>query len=134
MEIDGRNKKDNVKQIEGDNLEQKNADVLFDSLVLELRRGTIILSVLSQLKEPQYGYSLIVLLQEKGIEVDAGTLYPLLRRLEKQELLESSWDVESAKPRKYYKLSGYGKIIYERLCSHWTEMVETMNRLIKEKE
>ena len=69
-----------------------NSNELFDSLVLELRRGTIILSVLSQLKQQQYGYSLIVLLQEKGIEIDAGTLYPLLRRLEKQELLESNCD------------------------------------------
>lgn len=111
-----------------------NTDALFDSLVLELRRGTIILSVLSQLKNPQYGYSLIVLLQEKGIEVDAGTLYPLLRRLEKQALLESSWDVESAKPRKYYKLSDYGNEIYEKLCRHWTEMVEKMDKLINNKE
>ena len=80
-------------------MEPTKNDSLFDSLVLELRRGTLILSVLSQLQEAQYGYSLIVRLQEKGIEIDAGTLYPLLRRLEKQELLESSWDVESAKPR-----------------------------------
>lgn len=115
-------------------MENKSTEAVFDSLVLELRRGTIILSVLSQLKEQQYGYSLIVLLQEKGIEIDAGTLYPLLRRLEKQELLESSWDVESAKPRKYYKLSAYGSAIYEKLCRHWTEMVETMDRLINEKD
>jgi PadR family transcriptional regulator, regulatory protein PadR len=115
-------------------LENKNTDALFDSLVLELRRGTIILSVLSQLKVPQYGYSLIVLLEEKGIAIDAGTLYPLLRRLEKQELLESSWDVESAKPRKYYKLSDLGNTIYDKLCRHWSEMVEKMDRLINMKE
>jgi DNA-binding PadR family transcriptional regulator len=111
-------------------VESKKTDSLFDSLVLELRRGTIILSVLSQLKEPQYGYSLIVLLQEKGIEIDAGTLYPLLRRLEKQELLESSWDVESTKPRKYYKLSTSGHTIYDRLCQHWREMVGRIDKLI----
>lgn len=115
-------------------MENKNANTIFDSLVLELRRGTIVLSVLSQLKEKQYGYSLIVLLQEKGIEVDAGTLYPLLRRLEKQELLESSWDVESTKPRKYYKLSDFGIGIYDRLCKHWTEMAEKMDKLINEKD
>jgi PadR family transcriptional regulator PadR len=115
-------------------LGQDSKDNLFESLVLELRRGTIILSVLSQLKEQQYGYSLIVLLQEKGIQIDAGTLYPLLRRLEKQELLESSWDVESTKPRKYYKLSEYGATVYEKLSRHWLEMVEVMNRLINEKD
>jgi DNA-binding PadR family transcriptional regulator len=113
-------------------LESKNTDALFDSLVLELRRGTIIISVLSQLKKQQYGYSLIVRLQEKGVEIDAGTLYPLLRRLEKQELLESNWDVESAKPRKYYKLSAYGNTIYDKLCQHWTEMVRKMDQLMNE--
>lgn len=112
----------------------KDTDALFDSLVQELKRGTLVLSVLSQLKEPQYGYSLIVLLQEKGIEIDAGTLYPLLRRLEKQELLESNWDVESAKPRKYYKRGKYGNAIYDRLCQHWTEMVNKLDKLINEKD
>lgn len=115
-------------------MDNKNNDALFESLVQELRRGTIILSVLSQLKEQQYGYSLVVLLQEKGIEIDAGTLYPLLRRLEKQELLESSWDVESSKPRKYYKISKYGEEIYSKLCSHWNDMVAKMDALINERE
>jgi DNA-binding PadR family transcriptional regulator len=109
-------------------------DELFDSLVLELRRGTLILSVLSQLKQAQYGYSLIVLLQEKGIDIDAGTLYPLLRRLEKQELLESNWDVESAKPRKYYKRSDYGNEIYDKLCQHWTDMVGKIGLLLNERD
>ena len=111
----------------------ENNEALFDSLVQELKRGTLVLGVLSQLKEPQYGYSLIVLLQEKGIEIDAGTLYPLLRRLEKQELLESNWDVESAKPRKYYKRSKFGDVIYDKLCAYWTEMVRKTDKLINEK-
>ncbi len=105
-------------------------DELFDSLLLELRRGTIILSVLSQLKAPQYGYSLVVLLGEKGIPVDAGTLYPLLRRLEKQNLLDSNWDTDAAKPRKYYQMSSYGKEIYGRLCEEWFKMVKTMDNLL----
>jgi PadR family transcriptional regulator, regulatory protein PadR len=105
-------------------------DALFEGLVSELRRGTIVLSVMSQLKSPQYGYSLVVMLEEKGIAVDAGTLYPLLRRLEGQGLLESSWDVGSAKPRKYYKLSEYGGVIFERLRAHWFDIVENMNSLI----
>lgn len=112
----------------GENLQED----LFDSLLLELRRGTIILSVLSQLKLPQYGYSLVVLLKEKGIPVDAGTLYPLLRRLEKQNLLECNWDVDVAKPRKYYRLSEYGREIYDRLCDQWFEMVKKMDTIIKE--
>lgn len=115
-------------------MEENKIDDMFDSLLLELRRGTIILSVLSQLKSPQYGYSLVVLLEEKGIPVDAGTLYPLLRRLEKQNLLESNWDVEVAKPRKYYQLNTFGTMIYDRLCAQWFEMVKHMDKIIKSEE
>jgi PadR family transcriptional regulator, regulatory protein PadR len=107
-------------------------DALYDSLVQELRRGTIVLSVLSQLKSPQYGYSLVVMLEDKGIAVDASTLYPLLRRLEKQELLESSWDTEGAKPRKYYQISDFGRTVYDKLCVQWLEMVKNMDTLINE--
>ena len=63
------------------------------SILLEMRRGTLIISVLSQLKENEYGYSLVSKLEAKGMSVEPGTLYPLLRRLEKQGLLESSWDI-----------------------------------------
>lgn len=111
-------------------MEENKQDDLFDSLLLELRRGTIIISVLSQLKLPQYGYSLVVLLEEKGIPVEAGTLYPLLRRLEKQNLLESNWDVDAAKPRKYYQLSNYGRQIFDKLCDQWFEMVKKMDNLL----
>ena len=111
-----------------------NEDQLFESLVLELRRGTIVLSVLSQLTKPQYGYSLVTLIEEKGAKIDPGTLYPLLRRLEKQEILKSTWDTDTNKPRKYYELSDIGQRVYKRLCKHWLEMVKTMNNFIKEGE
>lgn len=101
-----------------------------NNLILELRRGTLILSVLSQLSEPQYGYSLVQSLAEKGITIDAGTLYPLLRRLEKQELLESEWEVTDARPRRYYYLSAAGKEVYMRLCNEWNEMVSSMDKLL----
>lgn len=68
------------------------------NLQQELRRGAIILCVLSQLTEPKYGYALIESLDEKGIRIEPGTLYPLLRRLEKQELLSSEWETSGTKP------------------------------------
>lgn len=105
---------------------------LLNSLLLEIRRGTIVLSVLSQLKTQKYGYALVMLLEEKGIPVEAGTLYPLLRRLEKQNLLESNWDVEASKPRKYYKLSENGNIIYDRLREQWFKTADNMNNILKE--
>ena len=103
---------------------------LLNGLVMELRRGAVIISVLSQLAEPQYGYSLVQVLDEKGFAIDPGTLYPLLRRLEKQGLLESSWDTNESRPRKYYRLSTGGKAIYETLCVEWRNLVERMTMLI----
>ena len=107
---------------------------IINGLLQELRRGTIIIGVLSQLTEPQYGYSLVAVLEEKGISVDAGTLYPLLRRLEKQGLLESSWDTNETRPRKYYLLSPMGKHVYEQLCTEWRGMVKGLDRLIAQGE
>ena len=75
-----------------------------DKLVLELRRGILVLATLSQLDEAKYGYSLMQELADQGLEIEQGTLYPLLRRLEYQELLESEWNVEGSRPRRYYHL------------------------------
>jgi DNA-binding PadR family transcriptional regulator len=80
-------------------------DQALDNVILELRRGVIVMAVLSLLQEEQYGYSVLKLLSDQGLEVDQGTLYPLLRRLESQGLLESAWRVEEARPRRYYSIS-----------------------------
>lgn len=101
-------------------------------LLSELRRGTIVISVLSQLGEPQYGYSLVADLEQKGLSIEPGTLYPLLRRLEKQQLLESSWDTNEARPRKYYMLSPFGREVYSGLCTEWKKLVISMEYLLKD--
>ncbi|MBC8080170.1 MAG: helix-turn-helix transcriptional regulator [Gorillibacterium sp.] len=103
---------------------------IISSLTNELRRGTIIIGVMSQLSEPQYGYSLVTIMETKGIDVEPGTLYPLLRRLEKQGLLESKWDTNEARPRKYYLLSPLGQKVYEQLCLEWKKMVGGLASLI----
>lgn len=103
---------------------------LLESLLSELRRGTLILCVLSQLGEARYGYALVQNLEDKGISIDANTLYPLLRRLEKQELLCSEWNTDEAKPRKYYKRTVYGDTIYKELVVQWEKMSEGMKSLI----
>lgn len=104
---------------------------VISSLTLELRRGTIVLSVLSQLKEPQYGYTLVKNLEDKGVAVDTNTLYPLLRRLEKQELLVSEWETDGSKPRKYYRRTAFGNEVYEKLVKQWMEMSESMKKLLE---
>ncbi|QJC52676.1 PadR family transcriptional regulator [Paenibacillus albicereus] len=103
-------------------------------LLSELRRGTVVMGVLSQLAEPQYGYSLVSLLEEKGIAVEPGTLYPLLRRLEKQELLESRWDTNESRPRKYYLLSELGKQVFAELKQEWRKLVASMQDMMNESE
>ncbi len=98
----------------------------------ELRRGAIVLCVLSLLKAPRYGYALVERLEQAGLSVEPGTLYPLLRRLEKQGLLHSEWETSGPKPRKYYALSEEGRKIYALLCGDWAEMEATINNLIRE--
>lgn len=110
---------------------QDNAQVPIENLVQELRRGVIVLAVLSQLLEEQYGYSVIKLLSEKGLEVDQGTLYPLLRRLESQGLLESRWALEEARPRRYYVISTTGRQVLPRLREEWRSIVDTIDGLLK---
>ncbi len=107
---------------------------IFDSLLLELRRGSLVMGVLSQLATPKYGYVLVHLLSEKGMTVDAGTLYPLLRRLEGQGLLTSEWETGGAKPRKYYTRSPMGSRVYGRLKESWSELNDGMRRLLSEGE
>ncbi len=101
-----------------------------DNLIQELRRGVIVLAVLSQLQEEQYGYSVMKLLAERGLEVDQGTLYPLLRRLETQGLLESSWRREDARPRRYYVISEEGRRVLPRLKEEWSKIVSTLEPLL----
>ncbi|WP_047981490.1 PadR family transcriptional regulator [Ornithinibacillus contaminans] len=110
-----------------------NVEEHLDKLMLELRRGTITIGVLSQLSDPQYGYSLVTSLDEKGVHVEPGTLYPLLRRLEKQGLLESSWDTNETRPRKYYVLSEMGRTVFEQLCVEWEGIVRSLDGLIFKK-
>ena len=108
---------------------------LLNSLITELRRGTLTLAVLSQLRTPQYGYSLVQLLEESGVSIDQSTLYPLLRRLEKQELVTSSWDTSESRPRKYYVLSEYGLEIFLQLKTEWIKNSKELYGLLKgEKE
>jgi PadR family transcriptional regulator PadR len=100
------------------------------NLINELRRGTLVLAVLSQLDEPQYGYSLKRRLAKGGLDVEQGTLYPLLRRLEKQGLLDSEWSVETSRPRRYYLLNQVGHETLNTLSREWRTLTEVMERLL----
>jgi PadR family transcriptional regulator, regulatory protein PadR len=105
-------------------------DEIITNLILELRRGMIVLAVLSQLAEQQYGYSLIKRLSEHGLEIDQGTLYPLLRRLESQGLLQSDWRIEADRPRRYYMLSNEGRNLLPRLKEEWNSITSLMKKML----
>ena len=104
---------------------------MYDNTTNELRRGVIVLAVLSQLDQEQYGYSLLKLLSEKGLAIDQGTLYPLLRRLESQGLLSSDWNTEGSRPRRYYVISPEGQDLLPRLKDEWNKIVSMMEGMLK---
>ena len=98
----------------------------------ELRRGTVVLACLLTLRNPEYGYQLLEDLQKAGIDVDGNTLYPLLRRLEKQGLLRSDWNTGDTRPRKYYETTPAGCAAANSLSAEWDRLNSCMQTLILE--
>jgi len=109
-------------------------DELLQGLIVDLRRGTLVLAVLSCLNRPKYGYSLLQDIEEQGIKIEANTLYPMLRRLESQGILESKWDTGESRPRKYYEMSKKGQELFVQLKSEWRRMTSEMERMLEEGE
>ncbi|MFJ7257963.1 PadR family transcriptional regulator [Streptomyces sp. NPDC098085] len=97
----------------------------------ELRRGTVVLACLALLEEPRYGYALVETLGDAGIAVDGNTLYPLLRRLEKQGLLISEWNTDESRPRKFYPVSPEGARVRTGLLREWQNLGASISRLTK---
>lgn len=104
---------------------------IVQNYVTELKRGSLVLAVLGSLRTPHYGYALLQTMQEKGIEIEANTLYPLLRRLEKQELLVSDWDTTESRPRKYYSISPIGLEVRSELLEEWKKMQKNIAEIYR---
>jgi PadR family transcriptional regulator, regulatory protein PadR len=103
-----------------------------ENLRLELRRGCLVLAVLVALRSEQYGYTLRKELSEHGLEIDEGTLYPLLRRLENQGLLKSEWREEEKRNKRFYRLSPEGKAVLKHLLAEWRAIDESLDNILKE--
>ena len=101
----------------------------FDTLRLELRRGCLVLAVLAQLRTEHYGYTLRTELAARGLEIDEGTLYPLLRRLENQGLLVSEWREEDKRNKRFYRLSPDGKRVLKDLLAEWQQINASVSRI-----
>ena len=104
------------------------------NLIQELNRGTQVLAVLLAASSSCYGYSLVQSLKSSGIDIEQNTLYPLLRRLERQGLLESSWDTAESRPRKYYLRTRAGTSVMQRLAGEWKSLNIAIEKMISEEE
>ena len=101
----------------------------FDTHLQELRRGTVVLACLQLLRTPGYGYNLLEQLAAHGVLTDANTLYPLLRRLEKQGFLTSEWNTEDTRPRKFYVTSAEGMSLADTLSTEWLDLTRSISSL-----
>jgi PadR family transcriptional regulator, regulatory protein PadR len=104
---------------------------LFENLRLELRRGCLIVAVLAQLRVEHYGYTLRKALVEYGLDIDEGTLYPLLRRLESQGLLASEWREQDKRNKRFYRLSADGETILQQLLAEWRTINSSLARILE---
>ncbi len=102
-----------------------------ERLNAELRRGLIVLVVMSQLQEKQYGYSLLKQLEEKGFSITQDTLYPLMRRLENQGYLQSDWQLDENRPRRYYQLNEFGLAVLNALRKDWQTQLRIIEEIVR---
>jgi PadR family transcriptional regulator, regulatory protein PadR len=102
---------------------------LFDKLRIELRRGSLVLAVLGALREEHYGYTLRQTLEDAGLPIEEGALYPLLRRLETQGLLTSQWREDANRNKRFYRLSPDGKTLLAQLLSEWDGIAASIHQL-----
>lgn len=103
---------------------------LFENLRMELRRGSLVVAVLAQLRKEHYGYQLRTALVECGLEIDENTLYPLVRRLESQGLLVSEWREEDKRQKRFYKLSPEGRTMLAKLTTEVRSLGEALDRIL----
>lgn len=103
---------------------------LFESMRLELRRGSLVLAVLARLREERYGYTLRQALAADGLEMEESTLYPLLRRLESQGLLQSEWREEEKRRKRFYRLSPMGEAMLSALADEWRGINASLDKIL----
>ncbi|MBV8425357.1 MAG: PadR family transcriptional regulator [Candidatus Eremiobacteraeota bacterium] len=109
-----------------------NIDETLQNLRLELRRGCLALAVLGQLRDEHYGYTLRKALADRGLEIDEGTLYPLIRRLESQGLLQSEWREENKRRKRFYRLSADGEIVLRKLLDEIRTINASLGAIFQE--
>lgn len=108
---------------------------LYDKWLVQLRKGYLELSVLCALKNSgkAYGLQIMQVLERAGIDVNEGTLYPLLNRMHKNGWLESSWETQtdSGHPRRFYSLSSMGLNLLPKMLDTFQAKTHSLKVLEK---
>jgi len=99
----------------------------------EMNRGFLQILVLALLEKDMYGYAMVRTIRDLGYEVEENTLYPLLRRLEKNGWVKSRWDVGEDRPRKFYGITDAGRGLRTELLGIWRKQVQILKQLTEEK-
>ena len=109
---------------------------LQDALLSQMRRGTLQYCVLALLaKEERYGFDLVRGLADvDGMVTSEGTIYPLLSRLRRDGLVESSWQESTAgPPRRYYRLTDAGRTALEGFRLEWRRFRDAVDHFVERK-
>ncbi|QDU79864.1 lineage-specific thermal regulator protein [Polystyrenella longa] len=103
----------------------------FDS---QLMRGSLDLMILAVLdRDRQYGYSILQELRDASaekVDLKAGTLYPILHRLEAEKLIRSKWDESTGRKRKWYELTKAGHKRLQQQAQTWHAYVNCIQSLL----
>jgi PadR family transcriptional regulator PadR len=105
-----------------------------DSLLSQLRRGALEYCVLALLRgRARYGFDLVRALGDvDGLVTSEGTIYPLLSRLRRDGLVETTWqESPSGPPRRYYELTPKGEQALELFTTEWTRVTQAVTRLLE---
>ncbi len=105
---------------------------IYEIVRMELRRGSLILAVLGLLRREHYGYTLRKELAAVGVDIEESALYPMLRRLESQGLLTSTWREEAKRNKRFYRLSPHGETLLARLAEDWRALNSSLDRILEE--
>jgi PadR family transcriptional regulator PadR len=107
-----------------------------DALLAQMRRGTLQYCVLALLaSEERYGFDLVRGLADvDGMITSEGTIYPLLSRLRRDGLVESSWrESSTGPPRRYYRLTETGRSSLAEFRLEWRRFRDAVDTLVHER-
>lgn len=100
---------------------------------IQFKKGVLELIVLVAVnKKDMYGYELISIVS-KVVDINAGTVYPLLKRLTNEKYFNTYLkESNEGPPRKYYKITNLGKERKNELVNYWKLFSKAVNKFIKE--